>query len=278
MDDVLLKFIHVSDTHVEPEEGEPERREAAIERVKGYADKMEPELFEGIMEHVESERGIGFEYKLSAKASEAFVESVNNLPDPIDFVLHTGDITNYGEPAEYARAKEIFQGLNCPIYYANGNHDKIENLYTGLLDMPASTTPYDHSFEVNGVQIVCIDSSLEEEGRRWFVSESQLEWLKTEINGASDKPLIVGIHHPPYKIDINWLNTFIVTNYEEIHDVLKTALPRLRGVFSGHIHEPLSYVQDGVFYNVVPKTYSLNPGYSIVTVTQSGTLVRHVQY
>lgn len=276
MSEILVQFIHISDTHIEPEEGEMERREAQIERVK-TGSWLPEHLLGHILEHVEAERGENFPYKAAAKASEALVEEINNLKldVPIDFVLHTGDITNYGEPSEFERAKTLFANLKYPIHYVNGNHDKVENLYGTLLGQEAEVKPYDYTFEVNGVKFVCVDSATSGEGIEWRLSDDQLQWLEAQLTDDSDQPIVVGIHHPPFKIYTEWLDYFLLKNWEDVQAVLQKGLPRLKGVFSGHVHTPLDTYRNGVFYSIVPKPFSEKPGFSVVTVTTQGCQVQH---
>ena len=148
-----------------------------------------------------------------------------------------------------------------------GNHDKVENLYAGLLDKPAEKIAYDYSFTEHGVKFICVDSATNGEGINWFVTQEQLAWLEAELTDGSDQPLVVAIHHPPFQIHIEWLDFFIVKNWQEIQTVLQKAGPRLRGVFSGHVHTPITCQRNGVLYSVVPEVFSHAPGYSVVTVT-----------
>jgi Icc protein len=274
MSDILLQFVHISDTHIEPEEGEMERREAQIAGVK-EATWLPDHLREFIVEHVEAERGETFPYQAAAKASEALVDEINKLKADIDFVLHTGDITNYGEPSEFERAQAVFSNLKAPIHYLNGNHDKVQNLYGSLLGQAAEEKPYDYTFEVKGVKIVCVDSATSGEGLDWRLSDEQLAWLEEQLTDGGDQPIIVGIHHPPFKIYTEWLDYFLIKNWEDIHATLQKGLPRLKGVFCGHVHIALDTYRDGVFYSIVPKPFSEKPGFSVVTVTTQGCQVEH---
>src|SRR5690554_6378580 len=50
------------------------------------------------------------------------VNDINGL-DEIDFVIHAGDVTEFGSDAELVMAKDILDGLNIPLYIVPGNHD-----------------------------------------------------------------------------------------------------------------------------------------------------------
>src|SRR5690606_29872407 len=50
------------------------------------------------------------------------VEDLNNQKD-IDFVILSGDVTEFGSDEELKLAKRILDGLTLPLYIVPGNHD-----------------------------------------------------------------------------------------------------------------------------------------------------------
>jgi len=267
MSDILVRFIHVSDTHIEPEAGARERRAATIERLQSASEWPSEVLREVIRQQQAALAGY-YPYSSAVEAAEALVEELNTLETPVDFVLHTGDVTNHGTPDEYCEVARIFADLTLPIYYLNGNHDQVEYLYAGLVDKECvERVAYDYTFDHNGVQFVCVDSATHSESINGRLTAQQLAWLENQVATNDPRPLIVGIHHPPFKTNIDWLDFFIIANWQEIQAVLEKATPRLRGVFSGHIYLPIDYYRRGVLYSVAPEVFSRTPGYSLVTVT-----------
>ncbi len=266
MSEILVRFAHISDTHIEPEEGTRERRLATLERLKTM-NGFPANVLAEIIKHQEAALNGHYPFPTAVKASEALVDHLNALETPLDFVLHTGDIVNHGDAEQYGETARIFSKLTYPIRYAVGNHDKVENFYAGLLDHPAQKVAYDYSFEQNGVKFICVDSATNGEGINWRVTADQLAWLEAELLDGSEQPMVVAIHHPPFQIHIPWLDFFIVKNWQEIQAVLQKAGPRLRGVFSGHVHTPITCQRNGVLYSDVPEVFSHAPGYSVVPVT-----------
>jgi len=58
----------------------------------------------------------------AAAELEAVVARINGLKE-IEFVIHTGDITEKGRDSEFAEAKKILDRLHCPYSIIPGNHD-----------------------------------------------------------------------------------------------------------------------------------------------------------
>lgn len=267
MSDILVRFIHISDTHIEPTAGSRERRAALIERLQTTT-TFPPEILAEVIKHEQAALTGYFPYPTAVEAAETLVEELNALEIPIDFVLHTGDVTNHGTPDEYREVARLFADLHYPIYYLAGNHDQVEHLCAGLVDKECTErVAYDYTFDHNGVQFVCVDSATHGEGIEWKLTSSQLAWLENQLDADDARPLIVGIHHPPIKINSEWLDFFIIANWQEIQAILEKAGPRLRGVFAGHVHLPIDCYRNGVLYSIAAEVFSRTPGYSLVTVT-----------
>ncbi len=277
MSKVLVRFVHVSDTHIELEEGVAERIAESIARESARTEL--PEYVRAYIFSVLEEQRAGiYPYPSALQAGQALVSAINDLSVSVDFVLHTGDIAHRGTQAEYDLVRDVFSALEVPIYYVNGNHDEVANLYPGLLEREPSNEPYDHTFEVNDVRFICVDSATNGVGTDWRLSDDQVAWLESEVMASDDRPIVVGIHHPPYQIFHEAKDYFMLKNADAVHTVLKKAIPKVRGVFSGHVHFAMNRLIDGVLYGIAPKPFSLTPGFSVVTVLDDGILVDHHRF
>ncbi len=273
MSEVLVRFAHISDTHIQPAGGALERRKATLAHVQGSYG-LAPFVLEGVTAHIAEPLAADFPFASAVEASQRMVTTLNQHAathnESLDFVFHTGDVTDHGEPAEYALAAQLFNTLTMPVHYAVGNHDNITHFRAALHGESANATPYDQSFDRNGVQFIAVDSATNVEGHTgWYVAQDQLDWLHDQIK-SDDRPLVIGIHHPPYPIGVAWLDYFILQNWEAVHNVIKEAGPRLRCVLSGHVHLPVDVVKDGVFYSIAPEVYSAISGYTVVTILSDG--------
>lgn len=258
MTDILLRFVHITDTHIsaDPDFDSPT-------------------------------------YHPSAGA-RALVKAVNALPFKPDFVMHTGDVA---DATSYQLAREIFASLESPIYYVRGNTDEVEALQRTLMGRTEVKTPYFYyEFEVNGVQIVCLDSNGPVQPPAGYIDSEQLAWLEGICSAQDSRPLLVMLHHNLIKIgDVPLLDDWArVTNGDEVHKILLKARERLRGVFYGHIHQPLDNYRDGILYSValsswyqfyawpgsdyavtgIPMDNETPPGFSVVTISRESTTIR----
>ena len=55
--------------------------------------------------------------------TEKIVNDINRRTDTLDFVIHTGDMTDFGLPKEYIWQRSILNRLKVPYITSIGNHD-----------------------------------------------------------------------------------------------------------------------------------------------------------
>lgn len=271
----LVRFVHISDTHIEPEEAVPARLAASIKTQSARTD-LPDNIRAYILSIYEDQRLHRYPYPSAQQASIALVTAINRLPQPIDFVLHTGDITHLGSAEEYRLARDILSQLQFPVHYLHGNHDDAANLCRVLLNRDAVLSPYNFTFEVSGVLFVCLDSVPAGGEADPNLSAAQLAWLEGQLQAGAHRPVVVAMHHPPFQIFHEPRDYFMLRNATAIRAILQDSGPQLRAVFCGHVHAALDRHLNSVYYSVAPKPYSHTPGFSVVTVTDDGVLVeRH---
>lgn len=256
MSDTLLRFVHITDTHIS---ADPHYNSAGARHTP-------------------------------LMGAKALVHELNRLPFTPDFVLHTGDVAADPDESHYNTAKEILSEIKYPVYYVPGNHDHAEPLQRFLLGVEPKAT-FDYEFEVNGVQVICTDSNRPAPLYRGKVSDQQLRWLEGLCAAPDDRPLIVALHHPVLPMGSPaWDTQMNLIDGEAFHRALLPARDRLRGVFSGHVHQNTDIVRDGIPYftglsswyqienypdqtELVRETFS-EPGFSVVLVTREQLYMR----
>lgn len=257
----LLRFIHISDTHIH---ADPEfKRDIAT---------VSPQV-----------------------GARALVDEINSVPFKPDFVLHTGDVAYDPRPDDYIACLEILQQIRFPVYYIAGNHDDSAALQHHLLGRAEPRRSLHYALEINGVQIICVDSNGPADPPAGHITDYQLEWLAGLCEADDDRPLVVAVHHNILPVDIPWLDTYMRTrNGEQFHDILLRAKHRIRGVFHGHVHQNLDTLRDGILYSSTLSSwtqfhawpgqthtsvdYGAEPGFSIVSISREQTFIRRHRF
>ncbi len=79
-------------------------------------------------------------------------------------VIFTGDLADRGEAEAYAKLRTIVdpacKAMGAKVIWAMGNHDDRANFRSGLLDQPGSDAPVDHSYFIDGLRIITLDTSV----------------------------------------------------------------------------------------------------------------------
>jgi outer membrane protein assembly factor BamB len=148
----------------------------------------------------------------------AVVEAINARQD-IDFVVHTGDITEKGRDAEFRKAKEILDRLNIPYFIVPGNHDS-HWIGRGLVGYEDSWKTDKFFFVKDG--LYCLGLNTWEFGH---LASETIDWLAGVVANIPDAAsVLVFVHDPPDAVD----------NWNQVHNLLRK---RHAAVIAGHVHK-----------------------------------------
>lgn len=190
---------------------------------------------------------------------EDCVKSLNGRSD-IDFVLHLGDITDYGTTPEFTLQRDILEELSHPYLTIIGNHDCLgngEEIYEKIFG------PLNYTFMAGDVRFVMLNTNALE----FDYSESvpdfiYLESLLSNIPLAN-KRTIVAMHAAPHTEQL-------VDNLSRaFHEYIKK-FPGLMFCLAGHVHDfgERDIFRDGIIYYEC--TCIKKRGYYIFTITSDG--------
>jgi Icc protein len=258
----LLRFVHISDTHYSsPEYDHPPSR-------------------------VDTRYG-----------TQQLIRAVNKLPFTPDFILHTGDVAYDPRPEIYPEIKTLFAQFKAPLLYLPGNHDHNAALQTMLMERETPMLPLYYERDMNGVRMIFLDSNGDAKPPAGQVSDEQLVWLRERIALDDARPILVFIHHPLIKTHFSeWYDVYMMTvNGDAVHEILRPAAARIRGVFHGHVHQNNLFFRDNILYSSTVSSWvqfftmpgqdikTLNdlesdPGFSVVSVTEESTIIQRYRY
>lgn len=243
--EVLLHFVHVSDTHLQRTIAEDGHR------LKGSSEKLLTKL----------------------------VEEINEIQD-LDFVLSTGD--NVDQPLVELVEKyiEITMSLESPNYVVLGNHDVGVNVelnkekyikkFYSLENATSFTNEMTYySFSPSDrFTFICLDGTTEKEiTSNGNLDEEQFEWLKDELEANKDKFVIVALHFPliePFKSESH---KFLEPYRTKILDLIKE-YKNVIGVFTGHYHAARLIKIKNKIHNTAPAIIQYPVAFREVTISK----------
>ncbi|HCP81242.1 MAG TPA: phosphodiesterase [Octadecabacter sp.] len=165
------------------------------------------------------------------------VESINAvLPKP-DIVLVTGDVTHKFKEEEAQHAAVILSQLEMPLFIVPGNHDdrQVLSRVFGPEICPLSDEGYvDYVIDAYPVRIIALDT-LHVGHAGGHISAARLDWLRAQLDDATEQPTVIMAHHPP--LDIGVPETY-EDGFSGAGDLgqLIAQYPNIERVLCGHVH------------------------------------------
>ncbi len=186
------------------------------------------------------------------------VDDVNRLPD-VDFVILSGDITEFGSDEELLQAKQIIDRLNKPWYVLPGNHDAkwSESGNNSFVRIFGSEK---FVFEKGGFLFIGTASGPNMRMAPGLVPREQVVFLDSVLNRMDnpDQPVIFVNHYP---LDESLSNWYIIT------DALKTRNIKATLLGHGHTNKLFSFEGiPGVMGRSNLRAKADTGGYNLVTI------------
>jgi 3',5'-cyclic AMP phosphodiesterase CpdA len=177
------------------------------------------------------------------------VDSINQEHTDADFCVLAGDLVERGDKEAYQCLKAIMQPLKIPYYLALGNHDDRETFLSVFGRTHCDSNGHvQRVIDQKGYRVIVLDSV--EAGRHTGVlCDKRLAWLRDQLSGALDRPVIVIIHHHVNKVRF-FMDEYLLENPNELLDVLHIH-PDVRHVISGHVHISTTGVIRGIPFTTV---------------------------
>lgn len=158
---------------------------------------------------------------------ERMVEEVNSDKD-VDFVLHTGDITDHGLLREFEWAVARMEKLKVPFVVTLGNHDLLSNGDEVYRHMFGNEN---FVFTVDSTRFICYNSNGREYDFKGRVPN--LPWLESVMKPDGTFNSIVLISHVPFwDYDFDYA---LRADYVNLVNNINKEVPVLAS-FSGHLH------------------------------------------
>jgi 3',5'-cyclic AMP phosphodiesterase CpdA len=188
----------------------------------------------------------------------AFVDAINQLPMPIECVMHTGDIfaDRMGDPDVLGLATSTFARLKVPFHALAGNHDILTNNTENLAGIFTNAFgPLAGRIEYKGVVFIWAYT----EPLRGYIRVRNYDPLKAVaglLAEAGDKPVVIFHHHPGVEDFHN--NTMYPGWPEESRRRWEALItrPNVKAVITGHFHrDELHWMGDIPVYVGEPATF-----------------------
>lgn len=162
------------------------------------------------------------------------VEATGARPEALVF---TGDLADHGDEAAYDLLRRIVEPaaerLGAQIVWCMGNHDDRAVFRRTLFGQAHSTRPVDRTYDVNGLRVITVDTSVP--GQHWgALGGEQLDWLAEELATPAPHGTLLAMHHPPLPCIQDLAAVVELRGQRDLAEVVEGS--DIRGILAGHLH------------------------------------------
>lgn len=185
---------------------------------------------------------------------KAAVDKINALPQPPEFILHTGDVSHLSKPEEFDTVDQILKATNKEIFFVPGEHDVLNDDGAMFLERYVKTSKGRgwYSFDKTGVHFIALVNVINlKAGGLGQLGQEQLEWLEDDVRHLKHStPIVIFAHIPLWSVYPQWgWGT----------DDGAQALSYLKKfgsvtVLNGHIHQTMQKVEGKITFHTACST------------------------
>ena len=184
---------------------------------------------------------------------ERAVQSVLRLRQAPDAVVITGDLSDFGRAAEYAHMAELLAPLTMPVYLMPGNHDDRDQLRHSF---PSHAYLGDDGFvqysvKVGDLRLLTLDTCVPGQSHGTLCAE-RLGWLEAQLDACRDEPVVVAMHHPPFRTLIGHMDEIGLLEGSAALEALVARHHNVERVICGHLHRAIDVRFGGTIASTSP--------------------------
>lgn len=173
--------------------------------------------------HIASERDVANHARNLARL-KAVLDAIHEVRPKPSAIIATGDLSDRGEPEEYALLKSVLARSEIPFHLALGNHDRRKAFTRAFPETGVDQAGFVQYTTRVGELLIVVCDTLDEGRNGGAFCERRASWLRQTLRPNRKTPTILALHHPPVLSGIRWMDP----------DPGEPWIPRLAGLIEGH--------------------------------------------
>lgn len=183
-----------------------------------------------------------------ARRLQLAVDSINAEHGDAAFVVVTGDLTHWGDADAYLAFAKHASALTMPVHLLVGNHDVTPAFSAAFPAVPRDPNGFvQYALETPQGRFLCLDTKCPGTAAGAYC-DTRRAWLADQLNASQD-PVILFMHHPPFKVGIDAMDVIRMQDGEAFHDTIAPHKARIRHIFFGHVHRAIFGNWRGISYS-----------------------------
>ena len=181
---------------------------------------------------------------------EACLEDIAKFHPDAAFVVISGDLAERGEVLAYRQLKARLADFPIETHLMLGNHDDRGHFLSVFPEGPRDEAGFVQSAILrDGALFLLLDTLKGPPSSAGLYCAQRKAWLKGELARAQGRPVYLFMHHPPFSIAHDLMDLILLDDAEDFLSLLGT---RVRHVFFGHAHRPISGQFRGMSFSAPP--------------------------
>jgi 3',5'-cyclic AMP phosphodiesterase CpdA len=174
-------------------------------------------------------------------------------PNRPDLLLLSGDLTEFGDAASYARLAEMLADLPFAVHLMVGNHDDRDALRATFRATPLDRGFVQYVLPLPGLRLIALDT-LEPGRHGGAFCAARARWLSDQLDADPATPVVIAMHHPPLVSGLDWLDGAEDAPWIARFTEAITGRQQVRAILAGHLHRTIHASIAGVPLTVCPST------------------------
>src|SRR5271166_5805340 len=196
----------------------------------------------------------GVNTDVAATLKEA-IARINGLPEPPEFILHTGDLTHLASADEFDTVDQLLKSAKTQqIFFVPGEHDVTGDngkLYLERFGKNSKGSGW-YGFDHHGIHFIGLVNVMDiRQNGLGALGAEQLAWLADDLKvRSSETPIVVFAHIPLWEAYPQW-------GWGTDDGAQALALLKRFGsvtVLNGHIHQTMKKVEGSVTFHTAAST------------------------
>lgn len=179
----------------------------------------------------------------------ACIRDIEENHSDADLCIFTGDLTHEGHIGAYRDLARILEGFSLPYRLMVGNHDLRGNLLAVFSDVPTDPNGFiQSSIDTDAGRLILLDTVAEGQKHGAFCKD-RADWLAQELKTASDRPVYLFLHHPPFNIGLPNVDRMRLKEGDDILASTLAPYDNIQHMFCGHVHRPTAGNWNGISFS-----------------------------
>ena len=208
----------------------------------------------------------------TASRIDDMFERIRHSNLDIRALVFTGDLAERAEPDAYRHLKDLVtphaEALSAQVIWVMGNHDEREPFSEVLWGEQATSAPRDRAYDVDGLRIIALDTSVPGYHHGELVDE-QWEWLAQQLEAPAPRGTLLALHHPPIPTVVPLMGLIELEDQARLWTAIRGS--DVRGILAGHLHYSTHTVVDGI-----PVSVAAAACYNVDLAADSSLLLKGV--